>query len=80
MAIPTLDRETIRQAVQKWPLADQMTLAQEILQRATAQIAHTPQRPSWREMAGMAANDQEPPTDEQVAQWLDEHRMEKYGG
>lgn len=76
MAERTLDRDAIRQAVQQLPLADQMTLAQEILQRATVQIAQSPQRPSWREMAGMASNGQEPPTDEQVAQWLDEHRME----
>jgi len=79
VASPALDREAIRQAIQKLPLTEQMVLAQEILHRATMQIAHAPQRPSWREMAGMASNDQEPPTDEQVAQWLDEHRMEKYG-
>ncbi len=78
MATPALDRDTILEAIQGWPLADQM--AQAILQQASAQLTQTPQRPSWREMAGLAANGQEPPSDEQVAQWLDEHRMEKYGG
>ena len=80
MATYTPDREAIRQAIQRWPHTDQLTLAQEILQRATTQIARTPQQPSWREMAGMASNGQQPPTDEQVAEWLDEHRMAKYRG
>lgn len=80
MATPTLDRDTILEAIKIWPLADQMALAQAILQRATTQLTQAPQQPSWRDMVGLAANGQEPPTDEQVAQWLDEHRMEKYGG
>lgn len=84
MTTPTLDREAVLQTVQSWPLADQLALAQAILQRATARLAEAPtppaapQRPSWREMAGLAAvPGQTPPSDEQVAQWLDEHRMEK---
>ncbi len=80
MATPTLDQDTILEAIQAWPIADQVTLAEAILQRVSAQRAKAPQRPSWREMAGLAANGQEAPSDEQVAQWLDEHRMEKYGG
>ncbi len=71
---------------QNWPLAEQMALAQAILQRATARLAEAPtppaapQRPSWREMAGLAAiPGQEPPSDEQVARSLDEHQIEKYG-
>lgn len=87
MAAPTLDRETVLRTIQTWPLTEQMALVQTILHRATARLAEAPasaqlpQRPSWREMAGLAAvPGQEPPSDEQVAQWLDEHRMEKYGG
>jgi hypothetical protein len=64
-----------------------MALAQAILQRATARLAEAPtppvapQRPSWREMASLAAvPGQEPSSDDEVAQWLDEHRKEKYGG
>lgn len=86
MATPTLDRETVLRTIQTWPLTEQMALVQTILQRATARLAEAPrptqppQRPSWREMAGLAAvPGQEPPSDEQIAQWLDEHKMEKYG-
>jgi hypothetical protein len=93
MASPTLDRETILHTVQAWPPDEQLALAQEIARQATQAISQIaaqseteqptpiiPQRPSWREMADLAAvPGQEPPTDEQLAQWLDEHRMEKYG-
>ncbi len=93
MASPTLDRETILHTVQGWPPDEQLALAEAIARQATQAITRhaeaseperpapaIPQRPSWREMAGLAAvPGQEPPTDEQVAQWLDEHRMEKYG-
>jgi hypothetical protein len=82
MAIPTSDREAILKAIEAWPLEDQIALAQLILQRSAAHGARgakTPQRPSWKQMAGMASNGQAPPSDKEVAQWLDEHRAEKYG-
>jgi hypothetical protein len=79
MATPTFDSDAILEAIRTWPLADQMALAQAILQRASSQLAQAPQRPTWREMAGLASNGQEPPSDEDVVRWLDEHRMEKYG-
>ena len=35
---------------------------------------------AWvRSLIGLAAGDRPPPTDEEVKQWIDEHRMEKYG-
>jgi hypothetical protein len=37
------------------------------------------QRGSLRNLVGLLATDQPPPTDEEVERWLDEHRMEKYG-
>ena len=82
MAIPTSDREAILKAIDAWPLEDQIALAQMILQRSaahTAPGAKTPQRPSWKQMAGMASNGQMPPSDQEVAQWLDEHTSAKYG-
>jgi len=50
---------------------------------ATTTALHPPhpQRPSWRDLVGAAAlPGQEPPTDAQVAQWLEERREERYGG
>lgn len=83
MAVPTGDRETILKAIEAWPREDQVALAQAILKRSTSippsRDAMAPQRPTWREMVGLASNGQTPPSDEEVARWLDEHRSEKYG-
>jgi hypothetical protein len=82
MAIPTSDREAILKVIDAWPLEDQVALAQMILRRSAAHMAlgaKAPQRPSWKQMAGIGSKGQTPPSDEEVAQWLDEHRLEKYG-
>ena len=78
MPIPTSDRNSILQAIESWPLGEQVLLAETILSRAKAFIG-PPQRPSWRDMAGIASTGQTPPSDEEVARWLDDHRSEKYG-
>ena len=78
MTTPTSDRDTIARVIGTWPIEDQVTLARQILQRATAEDAMLP-RLGWREMAGIASSGGIPPSDEQVARWLDEHRQEKYG-
>lgn len=80
MTSPVLDRETVMRAVQAWPLEDQLALAQEILHRAEDPFIQEPVvAPDSQGLAGLIANGSPPPTDEEVAQWLDEHRMEKYG-
>lgn len=83
MAAPTIDRDTILEVTRNWSLTDQMALAQAILQAVSERLVEKqtrPQRPSWHEMAGLAAvPGKEPPSDEQVAQWLDERRVSKYG-
>ncbi len=80
MATPTLDRETILRAVRSWPTDEQIALAEEILELAQEPTVEEPlEPPDSRSLAGLIANGQTPPTDEEVAQWLDEHRMEKYG-
>ena len=88
MATPTLDRETILRAVRSWPAGEQIALAQEILLRAEEQrMEEHPRRRHWQrsriassELRGLLANGQPAPSDEEVARWLDEERMKKYGG
>jgi hypothetical protein len=77
MTTPIADRETILRMIETWPAEDQIALAQLILRRAAEHAQ--PQRPSWREMVGLAATGQPPPSDEDISTWLDEHRSEKYG-
>jgi hypothetical protein len=85
MAILSLDRDALLRAIAEWPVEDQIIFARDILHRAATQSTtqeHPDQPPAaerstWDALYGIAANGKEPPTDEQVAQWLDEHRMEK---
>ncbi|HLJ81543.1 MAG TPA: hypothetical protein VKT52_08665 [Ktedonobacterales bacterium] len=83
MATTPLDRDTILQAVENWPLDDQVTLARLILERASTQSGgasdQSHDQTTWDALYGIASNGRTPPSDEQVAEWLDERRMEKYG-
>lgn len=91
MTTPTLDRDTILRATQEWSTEEQLALADALTRRAGAEHVPTqtaeqstgqepPRRLRFRDLAGMASvPGQEPPSDEQVEQWLEEHRMEKYG-
>ena len=83
MATTPLDRDTILRAVESWLLDEQVTLARTILARASAQrgntLDQTGGQSTWDALYGIASNGQTPPSDKQVAEWLDERRMEKYG-
>lgn len=81
----SLDRDTLLQVVQTWPIDEQLLFAQIIIERVRRErLASEPgvdasERSTWDALYGIASGEKEPPTDEQVAQWLDEHKMEKYG-
>lgn len=80
MTTPTLDRETILQTIRAWPRDEQVALVQDILQALGEAFVEEPLAPpDSRGLAGLIANDRPPPTDEEVARWLDERRMNKYG-
>jgi hypothetical protein len=88
MAISTQDRDRVFRDILAWPLDEQLALAQDILRhvaelRQRDEEGHErPSLPSVPSAAlrGLLANDEPAPTDEDVARWLDEARMEKYGG
>lgn len=86
MAISEQDRDAIRDAISTWSAGDQIALATEILQRVLRQLVtieipegvDAAQRSTWEALYGIAANGQEPPSDQQVEQWLDERRTKEY--
>lgn len=81
MAIPSLDRETILRVVRSWSPDEQVTLAREILEGVGTPTVQEPlDPPNSHGLAGLFATGAQPPTDEDVARWLDERRLEKYGG
>lgn len=86
MAAPTLDHDAILATIRKWPREAQLALARDILDTALApaeesqvgdEAAHS--QGSWRNLIGLLATDQPPPTDEEIERWREEWRMEKYG-
>lgn len=76
-----LDRETILRTVRAWPPDEQRALAGEILRHAGIPPVEEPlDPPTSASLAGLLATEQTPPTAEDVARWLDERRVDRYGG
>jgi hypothetical protein len=74
--------------VKNWPVRLQIALARRLLDTIdTAEPAVQAPRtgpPATRgrpvaELIGLGAGNGPPPSDEQVRQWIEEHRREKYG-
>lgn len=80
MTTPTQDRERILRDIQGWPVEEQVALAQSILQRAAQMRQKQSPRVPSAALRGLLANGQPAPSDEDVARWLEEARLEKYGG
>jgi hypothetical protein len=66
--------------VKTWSPSLRMELARRILKglEGTAAIPSPRGRPV-RELIGLGAGDTPPPDDDQVRQWIGQHRMEKHG-
>ena len=64
-----------------WPARLQVSLARRALDAVDAENASVPltRGVPVSELIGMGAGSGEPPSDAQVRQSVDEHRMEKYG-
>ena len=74
------DYEHVFEVVRHWTASQRFNLVQDILKTlAPQEEAVGRKRQSIKEVFGILATDQTPPTDEEVKQWLDEHRWEKYG-
>lgn len=72
------------QHVQNWPPPMRIALARRILETLeSAGVDQSPpslpRGPSAAEIAAMFKTDKPAPDDATVKQWIEEHRMEKYG-
>lgn len=82
---PMLDHDTILEAVRHWPREAQLLLARELLSTVATSSAYESRDASpmaqagWRNLIGLLATEQTPPSDEDVARWREERRTEKYG-
>jgi hypothetical protein len=81
-AAPT-NYDNVLSIVRQWTMAERYALVQDVLktlapESADPALPHVRERTLQRAL-GLLATQQPAPTDEEVQQWLDEHRMEKYG-
>ena len=75
-----LDRDTILRVVRSWPPDEQRALAEDILRYTGAPLVEEPLAPpDSAGLAGLLATEDSPPTDEEVAHWLEDRRLERYG-
>ena len=69
--------------IKSWPVPYRLALLSDIARALMAEeeeTATTPRKKHGLERArGLLVSDQPPPTDQEVAQWLEDARMEKYG-
>jgi hypothetical protein len=86
MTTPTPDLSTILRSIDSWSREEQLRLARAILDQlaqprngsaASPEAAPHPRSSSFEALYGLAATDGPPPSDEQVAAWLDERRMRR---
>ena len=78
--LENINYENVLKTVRQWPAVQQMELVQDVLRTISARIDPPKKRTRTLDQAlGLLATDRPAPTDEEVKQWLDEHRMEKYG-
>lgn len=72
--------KTVLDIVSNWPPAIRFSLVQDILDTLAPQ-AEIPRskRNTLEKALGLLATEGPAPSDAEIQQWLDEHRMEKYG-
>ena len=75
-----LNYESVLKTIRQWSPAQQIELVQDVLQAISPRISPPKKHQKTLGRAlGILATEKTAPTDAEVKQWLDEHRMEKYG-
>jgi hypothetical protein len=70
---------SVLHTVRTWPARQRRRLVQELLKTLEAEAEPFRAEDTLRVARGLLATGKPAPTDEEVAQWLEEHRLEKYG-
>jgi dihydroneopterin aldolase len=78
--VKSIDYKAIIEIVRGWPPASRFSLVQDVLKTLAPEVENSRSKRNTLEKAlGLLATSQSAPSDAEVQQWLDEHRMEKYG-
>jgi len=71
--------ESIITSVKPWPEEDRVALAYLILRDMRKQTRAPAPRRTLERALGIASGNTPPPDDATVKQWIEEHRLRKYG-
>lgn len=80
----TTSYENILKTIKHWPSSERLSLIRDILDTLTPELensevsAASTKHPTLSDALGFLTT-QTPPSDEEIQEWLDKHRLEKYG-
>jgi hypothetical protein len=73
------ERAAILRTIRAWPDDERLSLVEDILRVIRSDRVQTRRSSTLAQARGLLKADRPPPTDTEVAQWLDEYRMGRYG-
>ncbi len=78
--VEPINYKAVIEIVRDWPPASRFSLVQDVLKTLAPEVENSRSKRNTLEKAlGLLATSQSAPSDVEVQQWLDEHRIEKYG-
>ena len=76
--IEPINYRTVIEIIRGWPPASRFSLVQDVLKTPAPEAEGSRSKRNTSEKAlGLLATNQPAPSDAEIQQWLDEHRMEK---
>jgi len=74
------DYDSVLATVSAWSAERRASLAHALIESLAQDSApRNGRKPTLDQLVGVARGDGPPPSDQQVKQWIDEQRMQKYG-
>ena len=78
--VEPINYKAVIEIIRGWPPASRFSLVQDILKTLAPEVNNSRSKRNTLEKAlGLLSTSQSASSDTEVQQWLDEHRMEKYG-
>lgn len=78
--LKTNNYETVLNTIRQWSPGRRFALVQDVLNTLAPEMKPPrPRRKTLEKALGLLATSQPAPSDAEIKQWLDEHRMEEYG-
>lgn len=70
--------DSVLEIIHRWPAEQRVTLIRDVLKTLEPQDEPRHIENTLQLARGLLATNQSPPSDEDIARWLEEYRLEKY--